>query len=905
MVSLATRPRASSSMSSEAGVVDLQIHLRDFTAVIPDLVKKDAKDDVQQLQLHIHAGHCIRQSLLGSSNPGRARDAFRHLNGFQVVLTNIECFSQNPMLQMAKKEDASSLLDLIQTTFGVLNAALQDHKGNQKYFRQRVEGGGWIVLKKSLKTLIQNVTGSSSTSSEATIERIFGCLLSCATNDEMMVGFFGCLRRISSDAASHLEKTVASKNNSLPLVEDISSTKENKISLASVIRGFVEREFGKSTFLQSPDSMTIMLELWKMLEEDSLMKESISRAYSTDTISLGVPSILIHCASLSTHNLVAVHGTGLLSIVLSYLLVPSFSSAQISELRNLAIKLLELGITTLDDAYFLFRNARTSAVIANLLLVALDISYSPSYVHFDLSLHGFASIELPGIGREFPPMSSSMGYTLCLWVHFVNFDANAHTTLFGAFDSSQTCFVLIYLEKDTHNLILQTSVTSSRPSVRFKSIAFREGQWYHISIVHRRPKTTSSSRASLFVDGEFVEQVKSHYPSSPPLTPSNGEKSNSSSFNGNSNSVQTFLGTPQDLASKLGTGLILSQWKLASAHLFGDALSDDLIAVYHQLGPRYSGNYQDCLGSFQTYQASAALNLRNESLHPGKDERSDIISAIRSKASNLLPEYKVLLNISPTVILDDNEQNNIDEKQLVKFLCNSAIKNLRNVTRGGRNAIAINGSVPSINKALLYPFGFAVLTGDPAVVVPQSLDDAAWRIGGCAAVGLALLEAAHTHDDILQSLRILFKSIQQSWRNSEAMERENGFGVLANLIGIKLELANSNNVNGIESPMNASNFSQSRETLSIKILTLILDFLGYRAQKPEDSVINNPLAYRILLVDFDTWRTNTPLVQKLYYEQFGTFSISSKYHQFNTKRLSRMRQSYSSPISGIVLKFLL
>ena len=887
MVHLVSRSRASSSISTEPDVVELQNHLKDFTAVVLDQENTYAKDDVQRLQLHIHVGHCIRQSLLESSNSGRARDAFRHLNGFQVVLTTIECCSQNLILWIDRTEEAGSLLDLIQTTFGILNAALQDHKGNQKYFRQRVEGGGWAVLKKSLKNLLKNVTSSSSTSFEATIERIFGCLLSCATNDEMMVGIFGSLRRLSSDAAGHPDKIVDLQHDSAPLSEDISSSKENETGLASVIRELVERQFDKSTFMQSPESLTIMLELWNMLEDSP--KGSISRGHSINMVSLGVPRVLIHCASLSTHNLVAVHSTGLLSIVLSYLLVPSFSSAQISELRNLAIKLLELGITTLDDAYFLFRNARTSATLANLLLVALDVSNSPSYVHFDLSLHGYASIELPGIGREFPPISSSMGYTLCLWVYFVNFDANAHTTLFGAFDSSQTCFVLVYLEKDTHSLILQTSVTSSRPSVRFKSIRFREGRWYHISIVHRRPKTTASSRASLFVDGEFVEQAKSLYPSTPPSTPSNSEKLNLVSSNRNGNSIQTFLGTPQDLASKLGRGLISSQWKLASAHLFADALSDDLVAVYHQLGPRYSGNYQDCLGSFQTYQASAALNLRNESLHPGKDERSDIISAIRSKASNLLPEYKVLLNISPTVIIDDNEHTNIDENQLIKSLSNAAIKNLRGVTRGGRNALAINGSVPSINEALLHSFGFAVLTGDPAVVVPQSLDDATWRIGGCAAVGLALFEAAHTHDDIVQALNILLKSIQESWRNSEAMERENGFGVLANLIVAKLDQGNSIDDNRIEFSASDSDYNQSRESLSLKILNLILDFLGYRAEKPEDSVINNPLAYRILLVDFDTWRTNTPLVQKLYYKQFEIFGVSSKYHQFNTKRLSRMR----------------
>src|SRR2546430_9557139 len=37
-------------------------------------------------------------------------------------------------------------------------------------------------------------------------------------------------------------------------------------------------------------------------------------------------------------------------------------------------------------------------------------------------------------------------------------------SLFGAFDASQTCFVLAYLEKDTQNFILQTSRSEEHTS---------------------------------------------------------------------------------------------------------------------------------------------------------------------------------------------------------------------------------------------------------------------------------------------------------------------------------------------------------------------------------------------------------------------------------------------------------
>lgn len=653
------------------------------------------------------------------------------------------------------------------------------------------------------------------------------------------------------------------------------------------------KEITESTFLSNPEALVTLLELWRVLKK-AAAEPSQSAEFSINACISSVPKIINHVAALSTHNLVALHGTALLRTVLSYILCPLTDSGT-SDLYNLAVTLLDLGVTSLDDAHLLFRNAGKSSMIASLLIEALRTSKCPPCFYFDLSLNGFASIELSRLGHEFPPVSSSTGYTVLLRIYIARFDPSVHTTLFGALDSSQTCFVLVYLEKDTHNLILQTSVTSSKPSVRFKSIAFQEGRWYHISIVHRRPRTTMSSRASLFINGEFVEQVKSNYPASPPKNPSNGGKGGQPTSTYNDKAVQAFLGTPQDLAARVGKGSVASRWRLASAHLIGEVLSDDLIAVYYQLGPRYRGNFQDCLGSFQTYQASAELNLRNENLHPGREEKSDIISAIRSKNSNLLPESKILLSIAPSAILGNWDQYCLEENQLVKALSTSALKNFRSVMRGGRNVLAINGSIPSINEALLHPSGYAVLTGDPTIAISQSLDDAAWRVGGCAAVGLAILEAAHSHDSIIGALKILFKSIQDSWRNSEAMERESGFGVLANLLAVKLGFENPKSNQITMTSANGSKEIKENESLSKHVLHLILGFVGYRFEKPEESVINNPLAYRVLLVDFDGWRISAPSVQEIYYDQFTVFAVNSKYHQFNSKRLVRMRQCNKLP----------
>ncbi|KAL9101653.1 MAG: hypothetical protein Q9163_003109 [Psora crenata] len=839
----------------------------------------DSGNSFEWLRRRSEAAHQIHQLLLDGSSAYESRDIFRHIGGFQALLNAVHDILGRYTLPDVPETEHALLLELLQKVFAVLAAALREHGGNRKYFQRKVNGNGWSSLRTLLIQGIYEGPTLQQRDKEYLIECIYECLLICALDDgdtepnsfrnsPQRTGFM-------EDSSGSILKAPMDKGPSTLLSKTSPITRES----VPVQDSLPEKTLGQKMAVTTAEALHLLFELWRASTE-----RPESDSFKSSTISIDVPEVLCKVANASTSNLAALHDTDLLGAVLSSLLKsPPLSPSQVVELQSLATSLLKLGVSKLDDAHFLYCNARTSPVIAELLITSLSFSQVPSYVHFDLSLHGFASIELPGLGRAFPPASASGGYTLSLWFHVAKFDQSLHTTLFGAFDASQTCFVLVYLEKDTHNLILQTSIKSTRPSVRFKAATFEQGRWYHIALTHRRPKTTSSSKASLFVDGEFVEQVKSQYPSLPPIA----TKSDSVSINTAGNQVQAFFGTPHDLASRLGKGLVHTEWRLSSALLFADVLSDDLLAVQYELGPRYTGNFQDCLGSFQTYTASAHLNLRNENLHPGKEELSDIVLAIRSKAGGLLPEHKILLNISAVNVIYSREPSRSKDTPLLQSLSKVAYRNLYSVVRGGRNALALNGAYPAINDALLYTSGYAVLTGDPTVIVPGSLDDAAWRTGGCAAICLALVEAASNTDELLRSLEITFASIRNSWRNSEAMERENGYGILAHLLRKKLEKLVT-----LHDPRskNVSLEEAARTTEpSMRVLTLILGFVGYRKDKLEESVINNLLAYRTLLVDLDVWQHSSPIVQKVYYEQFLTFIMISKYHRFNNKRLSRMR----------------
>jgi beige protein homolog 1 len=876
-------PVTESSTALETSLEQLSSALRKYS----EFRSADISKLVAQTQL-------LRQCLNGSPESVGPKDAFRHLHGFSALLNTLRAVSGYYHPSKRAQGEREKLFELLGNILGILSDVFRDHQGNRRYFKRRVEGGGWAALEQA----IASIGFGGSDSDPWSENRLFGLLLSFATGNEALKSLFSDTQDqqtldiygqngpevdelLLTSKVSDVKNRSSSENESEVSDSYLLVHQVDDLKFAAFADKRVQEALDENTMLYNIDIVPTIVSFWKTLPRGRRLPDAPA--------SLLIILALSKVSSFSKSNLLALHSTGVLSVILPFAFEDnaSLSACERQAAENLCSSLMCLGMSTLNDARYLLRS--TSSKARDIFLRMIQMSNRPSHIHFNLSLNGFASVELPTLGRSFPP-SSAAGYTFMAWICIDQFDNNTHTTIFGAFDSSQTCFVLAYLEKDTHNFILQTSVTSSRPSVRFKSAVFRERRWYHIAMVHRRPRTMTSSKAALYVNGEFAEQVKCQYPACPP--PSNSSTDSFASFASSSstklNPVQAFLGTPQDLSPRLGRGLVFSRWSLASAHLFEDALSDDLIAVYYGLGPRYNGNFQDCLGSFQTYEASAALGMRNELMHPGKDEKSDILAAIRDKASVLLPESRILLSIFPAAVLGDDLSSESEASQLIRGLSRNASSNLFQLTRNTSTSVAINVAVPSINDALTRVNGTAVLTGDPAVIIPHSIDDTMWRLGGCVAIGLKLIEEAVFRPDIVRAVEILFESVKSSWRNSEAMERENGYSILGALIRGKVgagAVITSSGANADSSSLSSS----EREKLSFELLSLVLGFLGYNHENPENSILNNPLAYRTLIVDFDMWRKAAILTQGLYYNQFIVFSVTSKYHVFNSRRLIRMR----------------
>ncbi|KAL2861246.1 Beige/BEACH domain protein [Aspergillus lucknowensis] len=781
----------------------------------------------------------LRHALIDTDHPQEVKESFRHLNGFQTLLRLLGKLSQIYNLDLQPKEDRRSLLTVCKDGLAVLAECLRDHLGNKRHFASRISGGGQTALEEAFAILTQKLDAT-----EGDVEYFCGGILAASLCQETVVDIFTTLRT------------------KLQSVGDLRITSD-------AVSQELERYIGPSETIEAPELLGPFLRVW--------LKQSPALEYDHTVQNLAIPACLHRLATQSQRNLMTLHDTGVLSLILPLLFSEDCTELERTLYQDLAQVLCLQGIKHVDDAVNLYRKAHRCSKALRFLVSVLKCSKEPPLIQFDLSLHGYCSLEFSTLGRSFPPTTSS-GYTLAVWARFDQFDPNTHTTIFGAFDSSQTCFLLAYLEKDTRNFILQTSIKGSRPSVRFKSLAFEANRWYHICVVHKKPIPPSShSRASLFIDGEFVEQLRIEYPCMPAVTASSRTPR-----------VQAFLGTPQDLAMRIGKGVSACRWSLANAILFGDAYSDDLISVFYNLGPRYYGNFQDCLGSFQTYRASAALNLRNEHLHPGKEEQSDIVTAIRRKGSNLVRESAILINVSAWCILDGDDNNTTDESQLIQSLSKQPGKHLHQLIKSGGNALAVNGAIPAINGALTHNQGVGILTGDPVVTSPLSLDDMSWRIGGCAAVHLSLIHAATSAETTLLAVEALYEAVQGSWRNSEAMEKEDGYGVLAALLREKLGLGWGSSVPSAKMTPVCSSHEQ-RSALCLELLCLTLKFVGYDFERPNRSIITNPLAYRVLLVDLEIWRHgDLPLVE-LYYSQFCVMASGSQFRRFNSKRLARMR----------------
>ncbi|KAI8385018.1 uncharacterized protein BYT42DRAFT_492972 [Radiomyces spectabilis] len=358
----------------------------------------------------------------------------------------------------------------------------------------------------------------------------------------------------------------------------------------------------------------------------------------------------------------------------------------------------------------------------------------------------------------------------------------------------------IYLDPSSRRLHID--VPGSKQTVKFESFEFREGCWYHLVLVHSR----SRLGASLSACNQLV-------------------------------------------------------WDLGPCYLLLDTLEADAVNFYFNLGVRYKSLFQDSLRQFQTYEASTALvlNLRSVSKAFSRRDMSHntIANAMRGGANVSMPENQIAFAFVASNVITELSHNGMTSTGMSDSMLEMIASEME------KSQLVLNTAIPKIASAIYAQHGNGYLYNEPVIAYPYGLDESMWKIGGCA-VALRLIERSETSATLCKSTAILFEIIRYSWRNSEDMERSQGYEILAYLLKLK------------------------RELITIDLLELLLTFIGKDRKYPEDSIINNPFAYRYIILNFEIWKRTTVKVQKAHLDQFILFLQISKRRRFNMKRLQKV-----------------
>ncbi|KAG0176918.1 hypothetical protein DFQ29_005470 [Apophysomyces sp. BC1021] len=474
--------------------------------------------------------------------------------------------------------------------------------------------------------------------------------------------------------------------------------------------------------------------------------------------------------------------------------------------------------------------------LMDIILQGTSRSRWPNFIQFDMNTHGFCCLETPSLST-FPPASA--GYTLLMWFHIERLDASTDLSLITFLDDKKVTF-RAYIDTTSRKLHIQSS---AKQDAKFDSFEFHPGYWYHLALVHSKSRLGASlSTITMHINGVWMEQIRCPYLPQP----------------SNNESLRGVIGTPLELAVPHRSSQLI--WDLGPCYLIQDTLEADLLNMYFNLGARYKSLFQDSLRQFQTYEASTSLffNLRNSSKMFGRKDSNQgmLANVMRSTGTTSVSESKIVFAFFACNAITDGSCTG-----LTAGLSEEALQVIS--TDHDRSRLLLNVALPKIDIAIHYPRRMGYLVGDPVVAHPFGLDESMWKIGGCAVV-LKLIERSETSAMLSKATALLFEIIRYSWRNSEDMERSHGYEILAYLL------------------------KQKRDLITVELLELLLVFIGKNSAYPEESVINNPFAYRYVILNFEIWKKTAVEVQQAQLEQFLLFLQTSKKRQFNMRRLQKI-----------------
>ncbi|KAI8363654.1 hypothetical protein B0O80DRAFT_396168 [Mortierella sp. GBAus27b] len=738
------------------------------------------------------------------------KDVFRESGGYVTIVSLmirledaykiIDQFEQLNLPKRKQRRDPQTneriptkadMLELFTRVFSVLSQSMHDHPGNTSYFEEHI---GFGTIADALQ-----LTGVFSPTGDAA--SMLGILLAFATQNESVLHIF--------DNPEEIEQTPE-------MVAKWLNSPKICIQHPHVVLG--TWRICVSLQDQEPLAFCGMMSLF-----------ALSCANRRNQVLMGQTALLDELLkALFDNPPLAIENGGEDS---------EEGNAMRDIMTRLAKRLIEMGMSSVGFRYLMEKFSATKEIsfgecsgLLDMLLHGVTHSRWPSFVQFD----GYSRLELRSLGAHiFPPAN---GYTFLAWLCIESFDEELGIQILEITDEDQRCYLSVQVEPESHKLVISVS---HHHSVSF-NFAFEIGRWYHLALVHSKPKLTiPGGTLSVYIDGILGDKIKCGYLSAP------------------SGEVKGYLGRhlkPKMTSKKEGSTL---SWNLGPCYLVGEPLDVQIMDVLYNLSPRYHGNFQDSLGKFQTYETSTALNInleaaRRRSTSNGKnhEEQIALMNAIRGTIGNSIPEDKIIFAFSGSNLLDSADSRTV-----------STLAGIQQKEQF--NKILFNSAIPRIHRGINPLSAIGILVGNPLVAAPRGLDDSIWKVGGCV-VALRIVESAKDTATLEKAVLLLDQLIRCSWRNSEDMERIFGYEILGYIL------------------------KQKKGLFSPDMMNTLLSVVGMDLEYPDDSVITNSFAFRHLMLDMDIWKKTDTDVQLLHLEQFKVFLQDSQKSSLNVKRLSTM-----------------
>ncbi|RKO94777.1 hypothetical protein BDK51DRAFT_29155 [Blyttiomyces helicus] len=505
----------------------------------------------------------------------------------------------------------------------------------------------------------------------------------------------------------------------------------------------------------------------------------------------------------------------------------------------LAKRLMEVGVAD-SELRFLFANfdvrcdmnESRQLLLMELIHHGLVVGKSPCYLHLELNPTTSPNcfLEVSDFGRTFPPAS---GYTLAMWLRIEQFDVTADVPIFKMVDAEENLRLAVSVECKASR---KMKVKTFKSTVKFEGFTFREREWCHVVLVHHKPKITNSS-IDLFVNGVHIERVKCGYLGHPGSIPR----------------IRTLVGAPPDSTGDIRPSCI---WNIGPMYFIEEILLDaTAIAAIASVGFDYASNWQGALEKYNTHESNSRGVL--EGLNKGK-ERGGLnpLQLMRTQNTSTgvlgIPEEKILISLCAKNALEVRaDQHKFEMFSSIATVSRALLPASRAFFNSATHQ-AVAGEPPNLIQS----------SASVLAVCPERMIDGIWKLGGCVIL-LMLVERSTTPDALYKSIAILVDSIRGNWRNTEEMERERFYEVLAFILKGKKAL------------------------ITIALMDVLSALVGRTLDNSNEAEIANASAFRDIFLDPELWKGSIDIQKYLLY-LLSDFVIHSSNADANIKRLNKM-----------------